>query len=488
MAYGPRGTRRWENAFPGAFGAGRAACDCPGMLRAFRPGLADVQALLRLAGPIVAVQVGGMLMGVVDTMVMGHVSATELAATALGNLYYFGLNGLGMGIVWAIDPIVSQAMGARDHERAALGIQRGVVLGVVLGVIMSLLCLPAGWVFSVLRQDAAVVPRATAFVHTSAVSLVFMLTYITLRQCLQAMKHTEAILRTVIVGNVVNLALNLVLVFGRFGLPAMGCIGSAIASTIARLTMLVMLLVLSRPQLEPMLRPWRREALEWAPLARTFRLGLPLGLQNMVEFTTFAGISVLVGWFGADAMGGHQVALTLATLTFMVPLGVGSAGSVLVGHAIGAGDMPHARRVAASALLVGVSFMAISACVLLAVPGFFASLYTDVAGVAAMATVLIPIAGVFQIFDGMQVVAAGVLRGAGDTHAPLVVNVAGFWVVGMPVSLWLGFRAGLGVAGLWWGFVAGLVAVAAFMVMRVHIKLSREVRRLDLDAPEGAAH
>ena len=448
------------------------------MLRSFQPGLADIRALLRLAGPIVAVQVGGMLMGVVDTMVMGHVSASELAATALGNLYYFGLNGFGMGIVWAIDPIVSQAMGAGDHERAALGIQRGIVLGLVLGVIMCLLCLPAGWVFSVLHQPATVVPRATAFVHTSAPSLIFMLTYITLRQCLQAMKHTESILRTVIVGNVVNLAFNLVLVFGRFGLPAMGCIGSAIASTIARLTMLIMLLTLSRPQLEPMIRPWRREALAWRPLLRTLRLGLPLGLQNMVEFTTFAGISVLVGWFGAEAMGGHQVAITLATFMYMVPLGVGSAGSVLVGHAIGAGDMPHARRIAASALLVGASFMALSACALLAVPGFFAALYTDVPGVVRMAVVLIPIAGMFQLFDGIQVVAAGVLRGAGDTHAPLIANVSGFWLVGMPVSLWLGFKAGLGVAGLWWGFVAGLVAVSMFLLMRVRVKLSREVRRL----------
>ena len=451
------------------------------MLRSFQPGLADIRALLRLAGPIVAVQVGGMLMGVVDTMVMGHVSASELAATALGNLYYFGLNGFGMGIVWAIDPIVSQAMGAGDHERAALGIQRGIVLGLVLGVIMCLLCLPAGWVFSVLRQPAAVVPRATAFVHTSAPSLIFMLTYITLRQCLQAMKHTESILRTVIVGNVVNLAFNLVLVFGRFGLPAMGCIGSAISSTIARLTMLIMLLTLSRPQLEPMIRPWRREALAWRPLLRTLRLGLPLGLQNMVEFTTFAGISVLVGWFGAEAMGGHQVAITLATFMYMVPLGVGSAGSVLVGHAIGAGDMPHARRIAASALLVGAAFMTLSACALLAVPGFFAALYTDVPGVVRMAVVLIPIAGMFQLFDGIQVVAAGVLRGAGDTHAPLIANVSGFWLVGMPVSLWLGFKAGLGVAGLWWGFVAGLVAVATFLLLRVRVKLSREVRRLEVE-------
>jgi MATE family multidrug resistance protein len=271
----------------------------------------------------------------------------------------------------------------------------------------------------------------------------------TLRQSLQAMKHTGPILLTVITGNVVNLALNYVFVFGHLGFPAMASAGSALASGCARLTMLVMLLVLSRRQLGPMLRPWRPAAFSMQPLLRTLRIGVPIGLQNTVEFATFGGISVLAGWFGADAISGHQVALNLASLMFMVPMGMGSAASVLVGHAIGARDMPHARRIAASALICGAVFMALSAVVLRAIPTEFARLYTNVPGVIAVAASLLPIAGLFQVFDGLQVVAAGVLRGAGDTRAPLLSNIAGFWIIGGAVVGLRGWaRGGLGVPDL----------------------------------------
>jgi len=456
------------------------------MVREFIPSGADIRALLRLAVPIASVQVGLMLMGVADVMFVGHVSSRELAAAALGNLYVYGLAGFGMGVVWAVDPIVSQAMGARDHEAAALGIQRGLLLGALLGVGMSLFCIPAGAVYVLLRQPPDVIPRAAAFVHTSAVSLGAMLLFITLRQSLQAMKHTHTIVGAIVAGNVVNLALNWVFVFGNLGAPAMGAVGSALSSALSRYVMLALLVLLSRHQLAPMLRPWRREALARGALLRMLRIGIPIGLQNSVEFTTFAAISVFAGWFGADAIGGHQVAINLASLMFMVPMGVGSAASVLVGHAIGAGDLAHARRLAASALLAGAGFMALSACGLLAFPRALAGAYTSVPGVVGVASALIPIAGVFQVFDGLQVVAAGVLRGAGDTRASLVSNVLGFWLVGMPVSLLLGFKAGLGVVGLWWGFVAGLVAVAAFLVGRVRVLLSRPVARVQVESEPAA--
>jgi MATE family multidrug resistance protein len=249
--------------------------------------------------------------------------------------------------------------------------------------------------------------------------------------------------------------------------------------------MLLLLVVLSRRQLGPMLRPWRRAEITARSIAHTVRLGLPIGIQTSVEFTTFAAISVFAGWFGAEALGGHQVAINLASLTFMVPMGVGSAASVLVGHAVGEGDPPHARRVAASALLVGAGFMAACALVLLTAPRALAGFYSSVPGVVAIAASLLPIAGVFQVFDGLQVVSAGVLRGAGDTRAPLIANVLGFWLVGMPVSLWLGFRTGLGVVGLWWGFVAGLAAVAAFLVFRVRALLSSAVARISVEGEPG---
>ena len=175
------------------------------------------------------------------------------------------------------------------------------------------------------------------------------------------MKHTRAILITIVAGNVMNLLLNMVFVFGRFGLPAMGAVGSALSSTIGRWFMLGLLLQLSRAELAPMLRPFRRESFARAPLAAMLRLGMPIGIQTSVEYTTFASITVMAGWFGAAAIGGHQVALNFASLTYMVPAGIGSAASVLVGHAIGEGDASHARRVAASALLVGAGFMLLMA-------------------------------------------------------------------------------------------------------------------------------
>ncbi len=452
------------------------------MLGSFTPSGTDLRALLRLAVPIATVQVGIMLMGVAGTIYVGHVSATELAGAALGSLYVYGLFGFGMGTLWAVDPIVSQAFGARDHGAASLGVQRGLVLGALLSVAMMLACLPAEWVLRALRQPADVVPVAARYAHLSAPGLIAMLTFVTLRQSLQAMKRPQAVVTSIIVGNVANIVLHEMLVKGRWGFEPWGATGSALALVVARFIMLGSLLVFARRDLARVLKPWRPEALERAPLLSTLRMGLPIGAQTSVEFFTFAVISVLAGWFGAASLGGHQVAIHLASLMFMVPLGVGSAASVLVGRAIGANDPAHARRVAASALLCGPAFMAVSACALLAFARPFAAAWTSVPEVVAVAATLIPIAGVFQVFDGVQVVAAGVLRGAGDTRAALIANLTGFWLVGLPVSLVLGFGAGLGVQGLWWGFVAGLAAVALFLLMRVRRVLAGPVERVVVDA------
>jgi MATE family multidrug resistance protein len=190
-----------------------------------------------------------------------------------------------------------------------------------------------------------------------------------------------------------------------------------------------------------------------------------------------------MGWLGTIEMAAHQVAINLASLTFMVPLGVGSASAVRVGHAVGRGDDPGARRAAAAALLCGVGFMACTALLFLALPGELASAYTSDLAVVGLAAALIPIAGVFQVFDGVQVVSSGVLRGLGDTRAPMIVNVLGFWLVGMPVSVWLAFPLGLGPRGLWWGLVAGLAVVALLLVARIARRLSHPLARVVVDEP-----
>jgi MATE family multidrug resistance protein len=212
-----------------------------------------------------------------------------------------------------------------------------------------------------------------------------------------------------------------------------------------------------------------------------FAIGAPIGGQYLLEFAVFGTTGLLMGWLGTDAMAAHQVAANLASVTFMVPLGVSAAAAVLVGNAIGRHDAAAARRAAGAALVCGALFMLSMAALFLLLPAGLARLYTDARGVLAVAVVLIPIAGFFQVFDGIQVVSIGVLRGAGDTRAPMLINVAGFWVVGMPLSLLLAFRLGLQAAGLWWGLVAGLAAVAILLVARVLTRMAGPLERLRVD-------
>jgi MATE family multidrug resistance protein len=230
--------------------------------------------------------------------------------------------------------------------------------------------------------------------------------------------------------------------------------------------MVVLLVVLAWPALAPYLARLRREALEPGPLFGILRLGLPIGAQTAAEFVMFAVISILAGLFGTETLDGHQIAINLISLSFMVPAGIGGAACVLVGNAIGAGDPGRARRMALAALIVGEGYMLMTALVFSTMPGPLAHLYSNAPSVVAIATTLLPIAGVFQVFDGAQVVSSGTLRGAGDTLVPMWANVFGYGVLGLPVSLWLGFHEHQGIVGLWWGFVVGLGAVGILLVTR----------------------
>jgi MATE family multidrug resistance protein len=302
-----------------------------------------------------------------------------------------------------------------------------------------------------------------------------------LRQSLQAMHRLAPIVVTMVIANVVNVVLNYAWIFGRLGFPALGVVGAAWATAVSRWLMLVMLVVAAWRSLRPQLAPLRSAAWAWAPLRRMLALGAPIGMQYELEYGVFAVVGVMMGWMGTVQLAGHQVALNLASLTFMVPLGVSTAAAVLVGHAVGRGDAAEARRAAGAALLCGVGFMVASAAVMLTLPGPLARLYTTDAAVAALAASLIPIAGVFQVFDGIQVVSIGILRGVADTRTPMLVNVLGFWLVGLPVSAALGFATTAGPRGLWWGLTAGLVLVALVLLWRARRRLAGDVRRVVID-------
>jgi MATE family multidrug resistance protein len=438
--------------------------------------------MLRLAVPVVVIQVGMMAMGVVDTIMVGHISAQALAAVALGNLYFFGLAVFAMGTLMVLDPVVAQAVGARDRPAIARAVQRGVLLAALLAVPTALLLTVAAPVFALVRQPAEVVPLAAAYAVRTAPGVLPFLLFIVFRQSLQAMGRTAPIVAAIIAANLANGALNWAFIFGHLGFPAMGVAGSAWATSISRGLLILTLWLGARRQLNPMLSPIRREIWQLEPLGRMLRLGLPIGAQHVLEFGAFALVALMMGWIGTREMAGHQIAINLAALTFMVPLGVGDAGSVLVGQAVGRGDVAGTRSAARAALACGVAFMALTGAVFLALPVPLARLYTRDLDVIAVAVLLIRIAGVFQIFDGLQVVAAGILRGLGDTRAPMLVCLLGYWLLGIPLSAYLGFVARQGPTGLWWGLVLGLGVVATLLLLRLRTRLARRQARVIIDA------
>jgi MATE family multidrug resistance protein len=437
-----------------------------------------LRATVALALPLVVVQVGFMAMGAVDTLMVGRASAQMLAAVALGNLYFFNVSIFCTGTLMALDPLVSQALGAGDAESVPRAMQRGLLIALCLSLLTTALLAPSPAILRALRQPAEIIPDAARWLQISIVGVVPFLAFAVLRQSLQAMHRVAPIVWTVVVANLLNAALNWVFVYGHLGSPALGVAGSGIATAVSRWFMMLMLLTLAWKELKPQLTPIRRDAFTWPPIRRMFAIGTPIGAQMTLEAGAFGAIGLLMGVLGTIEMAAHQIAITLAALTFMVPLGVGSAAAVRVGYAIGAGDRARAREAMRAAYLCGVGFMMITAVGFLTMPSLLARAFSADPRVIALAVTLIPIAGVFQVFDGGQAVGAGVLRGAGDTTAPLWVMLAAYWLIGVPVSAYLGFKTPLRAVGLWWGFVISLGLVAIVLFFRIRVLFRRSVERL----------
>ena len=442
--------------------------------------------MARIAAPTVVVQVGWMAMGVVDTLVVGRVSADAMAAVALGNLLFLAVAIFGMGVLMGLDPVVAQAIGAGEHSAVARNAQRGLLLIVGLTVLSTAALLPVRPLVALMGQPIEVVPLVAGYVYVAILGFLPFYVSVLERVLLQATGNLRPMVWAMVAANALNLVLNWVFVFGHLGVPALGAIGSSWATTLSRWALAIFLVAFARRSLGAWIRPWRAGVFDLGALRKLLRLGAPIGLQYELELGIFSLVGVLMGRLGAGAMAANQVALNLSSITFMVPLGVSIAAAVLVGQAIGRGDSTEARRAALAALTCGVGFMLVSGITMLSFPGLLARAYTSDGGVQEIAATLIPLAGIFQVFDGTQVVSIGILRGTGDTRTPLIVNVVGYWLVGLPLAATLGLATTLGPRGFWWGLVVGLAVVALILVSRVRIRLRGKLQRLVVEAPTPA--
>lgn len=426
----------------------------------------ELRALARLAAPLAAANLGQVLIGAVDTAVVGRLGETELGAAGLGNSFYFVVTVVGMGVMLGLDPLVSQAVGASEPREARRLLWQGVWLALVAGLPMCAIIVGLGTLLEKIGIAPATAVATRSYVYARLPGLVPFLVFVACRSYLQALGTTRPVVISVVVANIVNVPASWGLVFGFAPLhvPALGIAGAAWASSACILVQMgVLVLAVRRESAEIGGAAWQPHR---ASMAKALRIGLPIGLTLVAEFGVFSLVNVLMGNIDARALAGHQVAITFASATFMVPVGIGAAASVRVGHAIGRSDQAGTRLAGIVGLGAGAAFMTLSALAFVTFPRELAAVITDKPDVIAAAVPLLLVAAVFQLSDGAQAVAAGALRGAGDTRFPLVANLVGHYLVGLPIGVLLAFGLGLGAKGLWWGLSAGLTGVALALVWR----------------------
>ena len=439
---------------------------------------AELRPTLQLAIPLVLAELGWMSMAIVDTVMVGHLSdsANAIAAVSISSNLFHVLAFFGEGLLIGLDTLVAQAFGAGRREDC----HRSLLNGIYLSLAMAPFLMAPVWFFRPLLRTIGISPEVSAlavpYMIALTAGLLPLLLYFALRRSLQAMSMVRPVAFALISANLINLFGNWVLIYGKFGFRPMGVVGSGWSTAISRVYMAAVLL----GYLLWYDRHHRTELLKTpvdidiTRIRRLLALGLPTALQITLEISVFALVTALIGRLGAVPLASHQIALNTVALTYMVPLGISSAAAVRVGQAIGRKDPQGAADAGGTAILLGASFMTLAAIALLVFPRQIARFYTPDETIIRNAILLLAAGAAFQLFDGIQTVATGALRGAGDTRTPMFCHFTAYWVIGLPLGAWLCFRKGWGAFGLWFGLSLALILIGIILLFAWR----RTVRRL----------
>ncbi len=426
---------------------------------------------LALAWPLCLGHVGQQGMAMVDAAMVGHYSPVALAGLGIAGALLFAITFFGVGVILGLDSVIPQAMGRGDEDEARTLYRSGLRLALAIGIPLTLLGAASPFLLGVFGVQSQIAEEATQYVYGRLPSLIPYLLFTANISYLQASGKTRPIIWVVVIGNAINLVADSLLVFGdqtlvylhlpAIGLPSLGSLGAAVSSSIVTIVMAAYLgyatYCIKRPHAKPA-TPDR--------IRKILRIGFPIGLQLVAEVGIFAIVGMLTGRLGEVPSAAHLVAITLASVTFSVALGMGAATSVRVGNAIGRGSHQDARSAGIVGVFWSASIMLLAGTFFLTIPVPLASLFTSDAAVVSACVPLLAIAAVFQLSDATQAVLSGALRGAGDTRAALIGNVIGHYGLGIWVALGLGFGAGMGAVGLWWGLSAGLSLTAIGLAVR----------------------
>jgi MATE family multidrug resistance protein len=421
--------------------------------------------MLQLAIPVIVAELGWMMMGMVDTLMVGPIGPQAIGAVGLGTSLFMGVTVFALGLLLGLDTLVSQAFGGGRIEECHRWLVHGTVLALALSVPVFLILAGISDALPSWGLTPEVAVLAKPYLRALSWGTFPLLLYGAFRRYLQGMGVVRPVMIALVSANIVNAVGNWILIYGKLGFPALGVTGSAWATVFARAAMaLYLLATICYRERRAAVSVFSNLRLDLVWFRTLIGLGAPAATQVGLEIGVFATATALAGRLPAVALAAHQIALNYAALTFMVPLGISSAAAVRVGHAVGRGDPAAASRAGWTALVLAIMFMSAAAVAFLSVPRLLLSAFTRDEGVLGLGVTLLFVAAVFQLFDGVQGVATGALRGLGDTRTPVLWNLLGHWGVGLPFGYWLCFRAGYGVLGLWWGLSVGLIICGAILL------------------------
>jgi MATE family multidrug resistance protein len=433
---------------------------------------ADFVLTLRLALPLIVAEVGWMSMGIVDTIMVGRLpdSAVAIGATGLGQSLYHSVAIFGAGLLLGLDTFVAHAYGREDLNDARLSLVNGLFLAFTLTPVLMLAVSFWPPLMQHFGISAELVEPMRPFLRALNWGTLPLLAYFALRRYLQAVNVVLPIMFALVSSNLVNLVGDWALIYGHLGLPAMGITGSGWATCIARIYMASVLgITLFWVESKRSLPKWTGAVrIDLHRVAALLKLGTPAATQILLEIGAFSAATALVARLGAVPLSGHEIALNCAALTFMVPLGISSAAAVRVGQQLGKKDPAGARRAGWSAIMLGAGFMTCAGLVFVSIPTWIARLFSPDPMVIRTGAKLLLVAAAFQLFDGVQTVATGALRGSGDTKTPMLANFVAYWLIGLPVGYVLCFKLGWGAVGVWIGLCGGLMMIGSALLLTWH--------------------
>lgn len=442
----------------------------------FRKYKEHIKLTINLAIPVIIGQIGHVAMGVVDSMMIGKLGAAPLAAAALANGLFFLILVLGMGVSFAISPLVAISVGANKVSESGLIFRQAMIVNMVMGIILCLATFFGSEIIYLLNDDPEISVLAVSYTKLLGYSIIPIMFFQTYKQFIEGLSIMRPAMVVTLVANIINFFANWVFIFGNLGMPALGLDGAGWATFASRVFMAIslMLFVSYSGYFNKYNITLKIKEFDFPLIKKIIKLGLPSGFQYFFEVGAFVAAAVMVGWIGTNELAAHQIAINISSITYITALGISVASSIRVGNGVGKKDIIETRNAGFSALLLTVLMMACFGIIFILFRFYLPLFYINDDTVISIASILLLIAAFFQISDGVQAVGLGILRGLTDVKIPTAITFTAYWIIGLPVGYLLGFYTELGVIGVWIGLFLGLFVSAVLLSIRFNIR-SRKI-------------